>query len=82
MTKKLFDYYGDKTAKNIILVIRVILFGNLYGNTWDAALSRFKGKPAPDSNIIFEIFYFLMNFLVMFLAMLQIKIDRNNHIKK
>jgi AhpD family alkylhydroperoxidase len=76
MTKKLFDYYGDKTAKNIILVIRIISFGNLYGNTWDAVISRLKGKPAPNSNILFELFYFLMNFLIMIPAMLTIKRDK------
>jgi AhpD family alkylhydroperoxidase len=63
MTKRLFDYYGKKTANHIILMIRIILFGNLCGNTWDAVISRLKGKPAPDSSIIFEIAYFLMNFI-------------------
>jgi len=33
VTKKIFDYYGNKTAKHIILVIRMIYWGNLYGNT-------------------------------------------------
>ena len=82
MTKKLFEYYGERTAQHIILVIRMISFGNLYGNTWDAVMSRLKGKPAPNSNIIFEIFYFLMNFLIMFPAMLQIRRDKNNHVEK
>lgn len=76
MTKKLFDYYGDKTAKHIILVIRMISFGNLYGNTWDAVISRLKGNPAPHSNVLFEIFYFLLNFLIMIPAMLIVKRDK------
>lgn len=58
MTKKLFDYYGEKTANQITLFIRMIFFGNLYGNTWEAVLSRFRGVPAPNSNIIFEFVYF------------------------
>ena len=61
MTKNLFDYYGEKTANQITLFIRMIFFGNLYGNTWEAVLSRFRGVPAPNSNIIFEFVYFLLN---------------------
>lgn len=78
MTKKLFNYYGERTAKHMILVIRMISFGNLYGNTWDAVISRLKGKPATDSNLLFEIFYFLLNFLIMIPAMLIIKIDKKD----
>ena len=60
MTKKLFDFYDEKTAKQIILFIRMIFFGNLCGNTWDAVLSRVKGKPAENSNIIFEFVFFTL----------------------
>ena len=75
ITKKLFDYYGEKTAKHIILVIRMIFFGNLYGNTWDAVISRCKGKPAQNSAIIFELFFFLFNFIVMIPLTLIMKLD-------
>ncbi len=44
MTVKLFEYYGDKTARHIILFIRMIFFGNLLGNTFDAFLSKLKGS--------------------------------------
>ena len=76
MTKKLFDYYGEKTANHIILVIRMIYFGNLYGNTWDAVISRFRGVPAPNSNIIFEFFYFLINAPLMVPAMIFMKLEK------
>ncbi len=46
MTARLVETYGDATARHIVLVIRMITFGNLVGNTWDAALSRFRGRPA------------------------------------
>ena len=46
MTARLFDDYGERTAKHILVLIRTIYFGNLFGNTWDAVLSRFKGHPA------------------------------------
>lgn len=61
MTKKLFEYYGKKTAQHIILAIRLIYFGNLSGNTFDAFLSRLKGKPAENSNVIFEFLFFLIS---------------------
>ena len=76
MTNKLFDYYGEKTANHIILVIRMIYFGNLYGNTWDAVISRFKGVSVPNSNIIFEFFYFLFNAPLMFPVMLLMKLEK------
>ncbi|MCF8360748.1 MAG: carboxymuconolactone decarboxylase family protein [Prolixibacteraceae bacterium] len=69
MNRRLFDHYGDKTARHIIIIIRLIFFGNLYGNTWDAVISRFKGKPAKNSNLLFELIFFLLNFVVMFPAM-------------
>jgi AhpD family alkylhydroperoxidase len=59
MTDKLIDYYRRKTANHIILVIRMIFFGNLLGNTFDAFLSRLKGTPAENSNAIFETFFFI-----------------------
>ena len=65
------------TAKHIIQFIRIIFFGNLLGNTWDAVLSRFKGKPAENSCLVFELFFFLLTFWFMGPAMLQV-----NKVKK
>lgn len=65
MTENLFDFYGKKTANHIIIMIRRIYFGNLYGNTWEAVMSRLKGKPAPQSSIIFEALFFILNFWFM-----------------
>jgi len=66
MTQKMIEFYGKKTSGHIYLFIRLINFGNLYGNTWDAVLSRFKGNPAEKSNVIFEFFFFLLSFWFMF----------------
>ena len=73
MTARLFARYGDKTAKHIILLIRMIFFGNLFGNTWDAVLSRFKGKPAEQSNVIFECVFFAFVFWFMWIPPLLTK---------
>ncbi|GAB1470532.1 hypothetical protein MASR2M66_14100 [Chloroflexota bacterium] len=77
MTAKLFHYYGDKTANQVILVIRMIFFGNLLGNTWDAVLSRLKGNPAKNSNVLFEFIFFLLTFYIMIPAMFLSKEYRN-----
>ncbi len=60
MTFKLFEYYGDKTANHIIIIIRIIFFGNLTGNTFDAFISRLNGIPAKNSNKIFEFIFFIV----------------------
>ena len=65
MTDKLFMFYGEKTANHIILFIRMIFFGNLDGNTFDAFLSRLKGNKAENSNVIFEFFFFIIHAPIM-----------------
>lgn len=49
--ERLVEYYGDHTAQDILIYLRMITFGNLVGNTFDALLSRFSGKPAPGSSL-------------------------------
>lgn len=73
MNLKLHNFYGEKTAGHIVLLIRMIYFGNLFGNTWDSVLSRFKGKPAENSNVLFEAVFFLSAFWFMFPVMLVSK---------
>ena len=65
LTEKLFETYGDRTAKHIQLLIRVIFFANLQGNTFDAFLSRLKGLKAKQSNVIFEFFFFIFNIPIL-----------------
>jgi AhpD family alkylhydroperoxidase len=60
MTRRLVEFYGEETAEHIILIIRIIFFGNLIGNTFDAFLSRLKGKKAPNSNVFFETIFFVL----------------------
>lgn len=75
MTQRLLNTYGEKTAGQINLFIRLITFGNLIGNTWDAVLSRFSGKPKENSSILFEIIFIAFTFWFMFPIML---ISKNN----
>ncbi len=77
MRNKLFEYYGEATTGHIVIIIRMIFFGNLYGNTWDAVLSRCKGNPAKNSNLIFELVFFMLSFWIMVPAMIIVKRDNN-----
>lgn len=61
MTQKFKQFYGEKTARHILMYIRMIFFGNLYGNTFDAFLSRFKGLRPERGNIVFEFLFFIVN---------------------
>lgn len=61
MTNHLIEFYGEKAAKHIRMVIQMISYGNLAGNTFDAFISRLKGKKAPNSNILFEAIFFVLN---------------------
>ena len=70
---RLFDYYGHRTAEDIILYIRAIFFGNLTGNTFDAFLSRIRGIKAENSAVAFELFFFLLNFPILFPLSLLLK---------
>lgn len=73
VTNRLFDYYGERTAEDIILYIRAIFFGNLSGNTFDAFLSRIRGVKAENSALAFEFFFFLLNFPFLFPLSLFLK---------
>ena len=54
-TQRFVDYYGEEKARYIMAYIRMIMWGNLMGNTFDAVLSRFKGNPCRDSTLCSEL---------------------------
>jgi AhpD family alkylhydroperoxidase len=51
MVQKLVKTYGQEKARDILAHIRMITFGNLSGNTFDALLSRLRGRPAERSSL-------------------------------
>ncbi len=53
--QRVITYYGEETAQDILAYLRMITFGNLLGNTFDALLSRFAGKPSPGSSLWSEL---------------------------
>lgn len=78
MTENLYDFYGKTEAEKIQLTIRAEMFGNLYFNTWKAAISRFKGKPAQNSNIIFEWLFLLFNSVIVIPFVLIKRLERKH----
>ncbi len=77
IVQNLYNAYGKKKAEQIKLTVRVVTFGNMYFNTWLAVLSRLKGKPAPNSNIFFEIPYFICNSFKIVPLMIWRRLDKN-----
>jgi hypothetical protein len=73
MTRKLEEFYGEETASHILVFIRLIYFGNLAGNTWDAVISRIRGDPAESSSRIFETFFAFAAMWIMIPAMIFTK---------
>lgn len=53
--------YGPEVARDILVYVREIQFGNLSGNTFEAFLSRMRGDPAPGSSPVFEGLFFLLS---------------------
>lgn len=53
--QRLAESYGLDAAQDILAYLRMLTFGNLFGNTFDALLSRFSGKPALDSSLWSEL---------------------------
>jgi AhpD family alkylhydroperoxidase len=43
--------YGSDKARDILTTIRLIMLGNLVGNTFDALVSRLRGRPAVESTL-------------------------------
>ncbi len=69
--QRLVAYYGPETAADIQAYLRMITFGNLYGNTFDALLSRLVGKPAPASSLGSELGVLFGVFVLVPLAFLK-----------
>ena len=51
MVQKLVQTYGQERARDILAHVRMITLGNLSGNTFDALLSRLRGRPAEGSGL-------------------------------
>lgn len=52
---RLVERYKIEKAEGILGAIRMIMLGNAYGVPWSSFFNRFKGKPDPRSNVLYEI---------------------------
>ena len=77
MTQKLVEFYGEETAAHILVFIRLIYFGNLAGNTWDAVISRIRGHPAGNNSRVFDTLFAFAAMWVMIPAMIFIRKGSN-----
>lgn len=53
--QRLQDTYGADVANDMLSHMRVITFANLYGNTFDALLERFRFRPVSGSHFFDEV---------------------------
>lgn len=65
MVERLDAFYGDWTASDIMLLIRMISFGNLLGNTFDAFPARLKGQKPENSSALLELMFWVATFWLM-----------------
>lgn len=52
--------FGVEDSRELIAYIKGINFANLFGNTFDALLSRLRGSKAEDSSLAFELAFALV----------------------
>jgi len=64
-------YYGAEPARDIQAYLRMITFGNLFGNTFDALLSRMGGGPASGSSLWSELGVLLGVFILVPVEMVK-----------
>jgi AhpD family alkylhydroperoxidase len=55
------QFYGENDSEQIMLAIRMIFFGNLYGNTLDAFIARLNGKRISNASFVFISLFFFAN---------------------
>ena len=57
--RRLFEYYGFKKGRDILVFCEMITIGNLLGNSISAFFSRLKGVPPEHGSFFFELTVFL-----------------------
>jgi AhpD family alkylhydroperoxidase len=78
MAQCLYDEYGREKADDIMLIIRLINLGNLSGNTFAAFKSRLKGVRAPDSSLIFEVFFVILSSPLIIPSWIYVYVKKNS----
>jgi AhpD family alkylhydroperoxidase len=63
--RRVVDTYGQETARDVMAYIRMIMMGNLLGNTFDALLNRLAFRPAAGSSLWQELGVLLGTFVLI-----------------
>lgn len=63
--RRVVDTHGEETARDVMAYIRMIMMGNLLGNTFDALLSRLAFRPAAGSSLWQELGVLLGTFILI-----------------
>lgn len=51
LVRRLVEQYGERTALDLVNLVRLVMLGNLVGNTLDALISRTMGKPSAQTTL-------------------------------
>jgi alkylhydroperoxidase family enzyme len=57
LRQQMHEYFTWREIEDIELIARAMDISNRAGNTWDAMLSRLKGQPIENSDLLSEIFF-------------------------
>ncbi len=79
--QKLISTYGPEHTRDILIYIRMIMWGNLIGNTFDALLSRLRGLPAEHSSLWNELATLLLAVVLTPIMAVGIVINITTHHK-
>jgi AhpD family alkylhydroperoxidase len=74
---ELVKTYGKQNAEAILVNIRIIMFGNIYGNTMDAFMHRLKLRGSKESSLFRE-----LGILVGIIPILLVLLPKSIFIKK
>ncbi|HEY84685.1 MAG TPA: carboxymuconolactone decarboxylase family protein [Chloroflexi bacterium] len=75
--QRVVDAYGPDAARDIMAAIRMITVGNLWGNTFDALLSRLASNPAPGSSLWQELGVLAGSFYIIPAALIKRRLYRH-----
>lgn len=73
---KFASHYGEQKARDIMVSIRTIMIGNIYGISMDALQARIKGKKMKDSKLIHEIGILLGIFIIIPIATIHVCLEK------
>ncbi len=75
--ERLRAHYDAPTARDVVLIVRLINFFNLIGNTLEALASRWAGTSVRGSSLLFELFVALVSAPIVLPLFAYTRVKRN-----